>query len=115
MNSTLKSILFWVSLIVVLALIYQFTSTLNGAGERLKFSAFVDMVKTSPSGIESVTITGNEITGVYAARGENNTQRRFSTYVPDQYVGLVNELKAADIEVDARPETSGAWATILVS
>jgi cell division protease FtsH len=112
-NSTLKSILFWVSLIVVLALIYQFTSSLQGTGERIKFTDFLEQVREKQ--IESVTFTGNEVTGIYLARGENNTQRRFSTYVPSQYVGLVNDLKAADIEVDARPETSGAWATILVS
>jgi cell division protease FtsH len=114
-NSTLKSILFWVSLIVVLALIYQFTSSFQGAGDKLKFSAFLELVRTSPGSIESVTLTGNEITGIYAARGENNTIKRFSTYVPTQYTGLVNQLEGAQIEVDARPETSGAWATILVS
>jgi cell division protease FtsH len=112
-NSTLKSILFWVSLIVVLALIWQFSNTIQNAGEPVSFTVFLEQAERKE--IKSVLLTGNEITGEYEQLGDGNKVRRFSTYVPNQYEGLVNKLTDLQIEVDARPETSGAWTTILLS
>ena len=66
MNSTLKSLLFWMALVVVLALIWQF-STWPASGTQIPFSDFYTRaIEKTPSDVAEVTFTGNEITGKFA-------------------------------------------------
>lgn len=44
MSSTLKSLLFWMTLVVVLALIWQFAGALQTSGTRISFSEFLTKV-----------------------------------------------------------------------
>ena len=59
MSSTLKSLLFWMTLVVVLALIWQFSSALQTSGTRISFSEFLTRVEQKE--FEHVTFLGNEI------------------------------------------------------
>ena len=90
MNSTLKSLLFWMALVVVLALIWQFSTSLNGGGTQITFSEFMTRVKNKEVG--EVTFTGNEITGKYSVVDSTGSAKNFSTYVPPSYEGLANKL-----------------------
>ena len=44
MNSTLKSLLFWMSLVVVLVLIWQFSTNLGSTGTEITYSDFRNRV-----------------------------------------------------------------------
>ena len=57
MNSTLKSLLFWMVLVVVGVLIWNFSTTFQGKDQTISFSHFISMVDAGE--VEAVTITGN--------------------------------------------------------
>src|SRR3982751_2231155 len=112
LNSTLKSLLFWMVLIVVGVLIWQFSTNFQRAENPVAFSSFLDHV--AKGDVQSVTITGNDITGVLnSADGNGNT--KFRTYAPTQYEGLANKLEDRHVQITAKPETTSPWATLLYS
>ena len=113
MNSTLKSLLFWMALVVVLAMIWQFSNQLQSGGSEITFTDF--LTKVDKNEVADVTFTGNEITGSYTSTLENGTPKKFTTYMPSQYEGLGNKLADRGVAVSARKETAGAWATVLIS
>ena len=108
MNSTLKSLVFWVVLVVVGVIIWNFSTKFGNQSSRLvSFTEFLSSVKTG--NVARVVITGQDITGVTKA-GDN-----FRTYAPSQYDGLVNELIERGVVVQAREPTASPWASLLYS
>ena len=106
MNSTLKSLLFWAALVVIAVVVYNVSTKLQNTDHQINFSEFMSAVKTG--GVESVIITGQEITGT------NKEHETFHTYAPAQYEGLANELLAGGVVVKAKAETASPWASISV-
>ena len=106
MNSTLRSLLFWMILVAAAALVWNF-STLQTGQEPTTFSEFMVMVDGGE--VSRVTIAGNEITGT------TNSNRNFRTYAPPQYEGLANRLLERNVEVSAREPTASPWTAILFS
>ena len=62
MNSTLKSLLFWIVLVVVGVLIWNFSTKFQQHERTATFSEFMSWADAGS--VESVTITGQEIVGV---------------------------------------------------
>jgi cell division protease FtsH len=107
LNSTLKSLLFWAALVVIAVVVYNVSTKLQNTDHQINFSEFMSSVKAG--GVESVIITGQEITGT------NKEHETFHTYAPAQYEGLANELLAGGVVVKAKAETASPWASILYS
>ncbi|RUA04243.1 MAG: ATP-dependent metalloprotease, partial [Candidatus Neomarinimicrobiota bacterium] len=80
MNSTTRSLLFWMVLVVVVALIWNLSSQFQTGDTSISFSEFIRWVDTGQ--VDRVELTGNEIVGT-SISGE-----RFRTYAPPQYEGL---------------------------
>src|SRR5215204_6058877 len=110
LNSTLKSLLFWMVLVVVGVLIWNFSTTLQNKDSEMSFSTFLQHVQNKE--VPSVVITGNDITGVTTGNTGNGSQK-FHTYAPTQYTGLANELRQNGVEIKARAETTSPWASLL--
>ena len=94
MNSTLRSLVFWMVLVVVVVLIWNVSTQFQSPDDSMTFSDFLRQVDAGE--VQSVELSGNEITGSVA--GGN----RFRTYAPPQYEGLVNRLVERDVAVTAR-------------
>ncbi len=94
-------------LVVMGVLIWNLSNSFQTRDSAVTFSDFVRWVDSGQ--VESVTITGNEITGA-STSGE-----RFRTYAPPQYEGLANRLIDRDVAVTAEEETASPWATLLYS
>ena len=107
MNSTVRSLVFWVVLVVVVVMIWSFSTQFQAGDNSVSFSEFVRWVDAGQ--VEAVTIAGNEISGTLTA-GD-----RFRTYAPPQYEGLVNRLVDRDVAVTAREAENSPWATLLYS
>ena len=84
MNTTVKSVVFWVAMIVLVAMVWNFSSRFQRSESVVSFSEFVSWVDSGQ--VARVKITGNELTGL--TQGKEN----FRTYIPFQYEGLVNRL-----------------------
>ncbi|MED5376883.1 MAG: ATP-dependent metallopeptidase FtsH/Yme1/Tma family protein, partial [Acidobacteriota bacterium] len=62
MNPTLRSLLFWMVLVVVGVLIWNFSTDFQTRDTAQTFSEFV--VQVEQGQVDSVTMTGNEISGM---------------------------------------------------
>ena len=105
MNPSVRSFAFWMVLVVVVVLIWNFSTDFQTRDESVSFSEFIRMVDSGQ--VESVTLTGNEVTGSTTS-GES-----FRSFAPPQYEGLVNELVERDVSVSAREAAGSPWATLL--
>ena len=105
MNSTLKSLLFWMVLIVVAILIWQFMN-FPRSDNQMAFSVFLDHLEKGQ--VQSVVITGNEIQGTLttALDGNGGANTKFRTYAPPMYEGLGNKLADKSVQIMAKPETT---------
>jgi len=113
LNSTLKSLLFWMVLVVVGVLIWNFSNTFAGKSETSwPFSQFLKAVEDDQ--VATVTMVGHEITGTLKTTTAGNGSDKFRTYAPD-YQGLANELNKKNIQIIAKPETTSPWAALLYS
>ena len=107
MKPSLKNLMFWMALVVVGVLIWNFSTNFQ-AGDRAEiFSEFIALVDQGQ--IDEVTISGNEISGT------TRDGTRFRTYAPPQYEGLANTLLERGVRVTAKEATSSPWATLLYS
>ncbi len=107
MNSTLKSLAFWIVLVLVGILVWNISTRFQPSQKAEKFSEF--MSKVDSGQISSVTIVGNEIT--YISKNGDS----FRTYAPAQYEGLANKLIDRNVVVSAREATASPWAALLYS
>jgi cell division protease FtsH len=107
LNSTLKSLVFWMALVVIGALVWQFSTKFQTSHKPLSFTEF--MASVDAGQVDRVTITGNEITGV------NKANENFRTYAPPQYEGLANRLLERNVIVSAREPATSPWAALLYS
>ncbi|HTV01238.1 MAG TPA: ATP-dependent zinc metalloprotease FtsH [Luteitalea sp.] len=105
MNSTLRSLLFWMVLVIVGVLIWNFSANFQAREEVIPFSTFVQQLDTNK--VDKVTITGQEIVAQYRD-GE-----KARTFAPSQYEGLGNKLVANKVEVTAKEQTSSPWGLFL--
>ena len=107
MNSSTRSLLFWMALVVVVAVIWNLSNPFRTADNEVAFSEFMRQVQSGQ--VNSVELTGNEIVGT------STSGDLFRTYAPPQYEGLANELIDLDVQVEARAATASPWATLLYS
>ena len=107
MNPTLRSLLFWAVLVVVGVLIWNFSTDFQTRDTSLPFSEFIAQIEQGQ--VDSVTLTGNEITGILK-NGD-----RIQTYAPPQYEGLANTLLERDVQISAKEATASPWATLMYS
>ncbi|MCX6550935.1 MAG: ATP-dependent zinc metalloprotease FtsH [Acidobacteria bacterium] len=107
MNSTLRSLVFWLVLVVVAVLVWNFSTTFQARDRSVTFSEFMAWVDSGQ--VAQVTIAGNEVTGTTKAN------ESFRTYAPNQFDGLANKLIERNVVITARDATVSPWASILYS
>jgi len=106
-NSTTRSLLFWMVLVVAVVLVWSLSSQFRTGDTPVDFSEFIRWVDTGV--VDRVELTGNEIVAT------DSSGERFSTYAPPQYDGLGNKLIERDIVVVATAATASPWATLFYS
>jgi cell division protease FtsH len=111
LNSTLKSLLFWLVLVVIGALIWQFSAGLQKTEKQVAFTKFMELVKDGQ--IKSVTISGNEITAKTTST-DTSADSGYRTFAPP-YPDLVKELRDKNVEIDATRESNTSWTMILLT
>ncbi|MEZ5317723.1 MAG: ATP-dependent zinc metalloprotease FtsH [Vicinamibacterales bacterium] len=112
MNSTLKSLLFWLVLLGVGALIWHFATNMQNPEESFKFSEFMDRVRNGQ--VVAVEFVGNQISGTLLSTNDV-AGARFRTYMPNGTEQMVQEeLNKQKVEISARRDTGSPWTTILI-
>jgi cell division protease FtsH len=109
LNSTLKSLVFWMVLVVVGVIVWNLSTRFQPNYKAQSFSEFMGAVESGT--VARVTITGNEITGTMKGVDDAN----FRTYAPPQYEGLANKLIERGVVVTAKEPTTSPWTALLYS
>jgi cell division protease FtsH len=105
-NATFKTVLLWMSLLVVVFLAWHFAQFKKGETPK-KFSEF--MAEVEAGQVTDVTITGDEI------KGHTTSHETFRTYAPAGYDKLVDTLLAKQVTVNYQPDQTPTWANMLIS
>jgi cell division protease FtsH len=111
-NATFKTVVLWMTILVVIILAIQFTSQ-RVKESSLKYSEFLDKVEAAE--VQDVTLTGTEIKGHLT---EGKGHEAFRTYVPlgvDTTSKLVDALRAKKVAITVQSEDRTNWASILIS
>jgi len=106
-NSTIRSLVFWLVLVVVAMLVWNLSGAFQPRDKSITFSEFMSWVDSGQ--VSQVTIIGSEITGTTKA---NET---FRTYAPTQFDGLANKLVSSNVMITAKEATASPWAALLYS
>jgi cell division protease FtsH len=106
-NSTIRSLVFWLVLVVVAILVWNLSGAFQPRDKSITFSEFMSWVDSGQ--VSQVTIVGSEITGTTKAN------ESFRTYAPTQYDGLANKLVERNVMITAKEATASPWASILYS
>jgi cell division protease FtsH len=97
MNNLGRNIALWVVVALFLVLLFNVfqPSTSQGSASQIAYSSFMEQVNNNQ--VQSVTITGQDITGT------TKDGKSFETYAP-QDPNLVSKLEAASVSVTAKPD-----------
>ena len=107
LNSTVKTLLFWVVLIVTAVLLWQVVrQTQTKSEQERSFSEFMSEVEKS--NVENVEIMGSEV------KGKLKDGSSFKTTVPD-YPDLVKNLMAKNVLIKVKEPTQSPWLAALIS
>ncbi len=108
MNSTTKTILFWVALLLTAVLLYQVVQrTTTRAEAEFNFTRFMEEVERGA--VREVTIAESQVTG------ELTSGEAFRTYIPMEYPELLSLLRERNIVIEGEPSNQSPWLTALLS
>jgi cell division protease FtsH len=105
-NATFKTVMLWMSLLVVVFLAWHFAQFQKKVTP-IKFSEF--MAQVDAGQIAEVTITGSEI------KGNTVSRDAFRTFAPLGYDKLADTLLAKKVVTQYLPDQTPTWASMLIS
>jgi cell division protease FtsH len=110
LNATIKNLLLWMVILVLIILAWNVFKTGAMAVEEISFSQFLDQV--AQGHVLKVKIRGEEITGTYAPSAGKRDQT-FRTYAPN-YPKLVDDLRAKNVAIEITPTKDSSLVSALV-
>jgi cell division protease FtsH len=109
-NSTVKTVLFWLVILASCVVLWQVVRT-SGTGPKeveISYSEFVSQVQQG--NVESVTINNNIVQGKY----RNNKNEIFRTTILVQDQDMIKILRDKNVVVSVKDVQAGMWLTYLV-
>jgi cell division protease FtsH len=112
LNSTVKTALLWVVIIVLVFLLWSLFQTTKGTSEPIPFSAFLDRVNQGQ--VEKVVIRGDEIRGELKPNAPGG-KHEFHTTAPTNYPDMYNQLRAKGVQMEFEPPQNTGFITALIT
>jgi cell division protease FtsH len=110
LNATIKNLLLWMVILVLIILAWNVFKTSAVAVEEITFSRFLSQV--SQGHVQKVTIRGDEIRGNYSPAA-GKPSGFFKTYAPN-YPQLVENLQSKGVEIEVTPAKDSSFVSALV-
>ena len=113
MNSTVKTALLWVVIIVLVFLLWSLFNTAKGTSQQIPYSMFLDRV--NQGFVEKVTIRGDEIRGetkATAPGGKHEFNATGPTTIPDD---VYKRLEDKGVIVEFEPQRDAPFITALIT
>ena len=98
MNSTVRTLIVWLAIFVVVILLWNTVQAGRVTRVSLTFTEFLEQVEKGQ--IAEVTIRGQELTGSFTEGGQYPEGDHFYTYLPE-YPNLVEELRDSGVVIKA--------------
>jgi len=102
-NSTVKTVVFWLVIVISAILLWQVVRT-SSTGQKEKpinFSEF--LTEVDQGNVSEVTITAQEV------RGKFKNQTTFNTTAPANYPDMIKNLRDKGVNINIRDVTNGSW------
>jgi cell division protease FtsH len=113
LNSTVKTALLWVVIIVLVFLLWSLFNTAKGASEQIPWSTFVDRVNSGY--VEKVTIRGEEVRGETKATAPGG-KHEFNTNAPgDLPDKLYDRFEDKGVIVEFEPQRDAPFIAALIT
>jgi cell division protease FtsH len=113
LNSTVKTALLWVVIIVLVFLLWSLFNTAKGASEQIPYSTLIDRV--NQGSVEKVTISGDKITGetkATAPGGKHQFNANSRENLPDDFF---KRLEDKGVIVEFEPQRDAPFITALIT
>ena len=110
MNSTVKTVVFWLVIVLSAFLLWQVVKA-GGAGQKeqeFNFSKFLSEV--DQGNVKEVTINLQEVHGKLQNDGSG-----FHTTVPTNYPDMIKQLRDKGVNITVRDASSGSWPSWLLN
>jgi cell division protease FtsH len=111
LNSTVKTALLWVVIIVLVFLLWSLFQTTKNNSEAIQYSEFMNRVKAGQ--VAQVKIRGNEITGEMV--GNAKARKEFHLIGPSNNTTMVDTLDSKGVKVEFEEQRDNSLITGLVT
>ena len=109
MNSTVKTVVFWLVIVLSGVLLWQVVKA-GGTGAKTAEKNFSDFMAAVDQGqVQDVLISGTDITG------HMKDKSQFHTVVPANYSDMYKSLRDKGVTITVKDVTSGSWPTWLLN
>ena len=107
MNSTVKTIIFWVVILVAAVLLWQVVKQAQSGQkvQEINFSQFMQDVDQGT--VKEVTLIGAEV------NGKKNEGTSFHLIVPPNYPGMIKKLQEKNVNITVKDVSSGSWGWLV--
>jgi cell division protease FtsH len=109
-NSTVKTIIFWVFILACLVLLWQIVQKSAGTSHDREISFSQFMQDAQGSKVSDVTVVNNEVHGHYLADKE-----AFHTTVPANYPDMFKILQDNHVSITVKDTQGSSWLPILIN
>ncbi len=110
MNSTVKTVVFWLVIVLSGVLLWQVVKA-GGTSNKPKQISFSEFMSTVDQGnVTEVTVMGTEVEGKY-----RNDKSSFHTTVPANYPDMFKTLQQKGVNINVKDVQSGSWPTWLLN
>jgi cell division protease FtsH len=108
-NSTVKTVVFWLVIVISAFLLWQVVRTSSNQQKEIPvvFSQF--LVDVDQGNVKKVTITAQEV------KGEYKDGRLFHTTAPVNFPDMYKDLKDKGVSFEVKDVTNGSWPTWLLN
>ena len=111
MNSTVKTVMFWVFILMCLMLLWTVVTKSTGAGKDAEISYSDLFDKAQAGAVQDATIEGNELHGHLKATPKD----QFHTTVPSYYQDLEQALRADKVSLTIKSPQNSILIPLLIN
>jgi len=106
-NSTVKTIIFWVVILFSAVVLWQVVKTANSGQKVTELNSSQFLAYIDQGNVKEVTINGME------ASGKLSNGSSFHTIVPANYPDLYKELREKGVDFNVKDVSSGSWGWLV--
>ncbi|HKD86552.1 MAG TPA: ATP-dependent zinc metalloprotease FtsH [Terriglobales bacterium] len=110
MNSTVKTVVFWLVIVLSGVLLWQVVKGANSGAKEHDFTFSEFLSNVDQGNVTEVTITGQEVHGKL-----KSDKAGFRTTVPASYPDMIKELRDKGVNINVKDAQGGGWPTWLLN